>query len=148
MTYCFKMAVKLPIFISCHFDFGKKLKIQFLKGIFQWNLAYYNGRSWIHLDYWNKNWQILPLWNFRVKTIFCRPPKCWFMLISKKTTGVDLIFFSSIGANPWGWQLKKKYRSKFWRNCSEICDKRLWVPWTPLVTWFKKLFYLFLTFHS
>ena len=36
INYCFKMAAKWPIFVLRHFDFGKNVKNNFLKGIFQW----------------------------------------------------------------------------------------------------------------
>ena len=53
-------------FVSHHFNFGKnKKKNHFSKGVFQWNLSH----------------------GFSGKSYFPASPKCWFMLISEKTTG-------------------------------------------------------------
>ena len=52
-------------FASYHFNFGKNIKNHFSKGVFQWNLSH----------------------GFSGKSYFPASPKCWFMLISEKTTG-------------------------------------------------------------
>ena len=52
-------------FVSHHFNFGKNMKNHFSKGVFQWNLSH----------------------GFSGKSYFPASPKCWFMLISEKTTG-------------------------------------------------------------
>ena len=51
-------------FVSHHFNFGKNMKNHFSKGVFQWNLSH----------------------GFSGKSYFPASPKCWFMLISEKTT--------------------------------------------------------------
>ena len=51
-------------FVSHHFNFGKNMKKHFSKGVFQWNLSH----------------------GFSGKSYFPASPKCWFMLISEKTT--------------------------------------------------------------
>ena len=94
-------------FVSHHFNFGKNMKNHFSKGVFQWNLSH----------------------GFSGKSYFPASPKCWFMLISEKTTGfvwfiyvslfyfilfdflflfiyLFIYFFTSKEGYPWGWHLK------------------------------------------
>ena len=55
----------MTYFVSHHLNFGKNMKKHFSKGVFQWNLSH----------------------GFSGKSYFPASPKCWFMLISEKTTG-------------------------------------------------------------
>ena len=80
-------------FVSHHFNFGKNRKNHFSKGVFQWNLSH----------------------GFSGKSYFPASPKCWFMLISEKTTGFVWFFifiylfiylFASKEGYPGGWHLK------------------------------------------
>ena len=98
------------LFCSASFQFRQNMKNHFSKGVFQWNLSH----------------------GFSGKSYFPASPKCWFMLISEKTTGfvwfiylfiyflfcfvlfdfwflfiyLFIYFFASKEGYPWGWHLK------------------------------------------
>ena len=104
--YRFKMEAN-DLFCFASFQFRQKIreKNHFSKGVFQWNLSH----------------------GFSGKSYFPASPKCWFMLISDKTTGfvwfiylffisfcfvwflfiyLFIYFFASKEGYPWGWHLK------------------------------------------
>ena len=75
MIYHFKMAAKLQIFTSRHFDFGENMKNHFPKGIFQWNFVH-NRRLSIHLHNITeiKIGNFYSCWILGAKQFFANPP--------------------------------------------------------------------------
>ena len=119
----FKMATKLSIFISRHFDFGENLKKKhFRKGGFSMKFGSYR-RFKIHLNYWNKNWKCTILWD-----IFPRPLK--MLIYAKKWRSRCELFFRQKKRFHEGDNYKK-YRSKICLDNSEYAKNTCGVPWNP-----------------
>ena len=119
------MGAKLPIFISCHFDFGENMKKHFPKGIFQWNLAH--SRS----DYKYIYITEIKIRNFYscefegLKKVFPDPNMLIYAIARKRRARCDLFFPQKKRMRV---TITKKYRLKTWPDRSDICEKRLWDP--------------------